>query len=175
MRVNVDKKGTIHISDFSPLQAYKIAIKLEEGGIAFYRDLGRQLKDEEARREIGFMIRQEEDHLKTFKAMLAEAKSSLDDAFEEDDIVDHLKTHIFDASVEKDVADRADHRHTTLEEALNMERRSVVFYQGCLDQTTDTAARKAFSRIIEEEKAHQAKFASLLRVKCLNSGDGCLL
>lgn len=175
MRATVDKNGTIHISDFNPVQAYKIAIKLEEGGIAFYQGLGRQLKDEGARREIDFMIKQEQDHLKAFRALLLEVKASVDDTFEEDDIVDHLQTHIFDASIEKEVADRADHRHTTLEEALNMERRSVVFYQGCLGQTTDAAARKAFSRIIEEEKAHQAKFASLLRAKCIDRSDGCLL
>ncbi len=175
MRVNIDKNGQIQITDFSPVQAYKIAAKLEEGGIAFYGQLGRQLKDESARREIKFIIQQEEAHLKVFRGLLEAARESADDAFEEDDIVDYLNTHVFDPSRQGEVAARADHRRTTLEEAVDAERRSVLFYEGCLAGTTDPAARKAFKEIIAEEKAHQAKFASLLRVKCIDKGDGCLL
>ena len=39
MRVQITKDGKIVIQDFSSVQAYKAAIKMEEDGIRFYKDL----------------------------------------------------------------------------------------------------------------------------------------
>ncbi len=175
MRVVADKNGKITLHDFSSPQAYKIAVKMEEDGIAFYAGLVKQVKDEEARREIGFLIEQEREHQRTFRNLLDREKEGAGDDFEEDDIVQYLKSKVFDASQEPKAAKKADHHHTSLEEALNMERRSIVFYEGCLARTTQEDARQAFLKIIEEEKRHLAKFTELLRSKCINSSGGCVL
>jgi len=58
---------------------------------------------------------------------------------------------------------------------MNMERRSIVFYEGCLNNTKDPAARKALAKILDEERSHLKKFGELLRLKCINSGEGCIL
>lgn len=167
MRVHVAKDGNIVISDFNPAQAYKIAMKMEEDGIAFYKDLSAKTKDPGAKREIDFLITEEARHLATFRGLLAREEEARQDGFEEDDVVNYMNAHIFDPSVE--------HRHAAFEEAMHMERRSIVFYGGCLKTTRDAQAQKAFKNIIEEERKHLSKFAELLRVKCIDSGEGCLL
>jgi len=175
MRVNIDKAGKIALSDFSAVQAYKIAIKMEEDGIAFYKDLAANIKDKEAKREIGFLIEEEEKHLATFLGLLAGEKEIRGDAFEEDDIVNYMNAHVFDTSLEAEELPRMEHRHTALEEALHMERRSIVFYDECLAAAKDPQSKKAFKNIIEEERKHLNKFGQLLRIKCIDSGQGCLL
>ncbi len=175
MRVEIDKNGTIVIYDFSPAQAFKVAMRMEEDGIHFYEDLARKVKDEEARREIGFLVQEEKEHLKTFQGCLDAVRSGADDAFEEDDIVQYVSSKVFDASQETAEASRMDHRHTALEEALNMERRSIVFYEACLSRVSDPKARGAVTKILAEERKHLKKFGELLRIKCINSEKGCLL
>jgi len=175
MRVHLGKDGRIVVTDFSPAQAFKIAVKMEQDGMAFYADLQGKIKDDEARREIGFLIEQEQQHLAIFARLLNEQEGQGDDGFEEDDVVSYMNANIFDASDEKEAAGQMDHRHTALEEALNLERRSIVFYEGCLESTTDATARAAFTKIIEEEKQHLKRFGGLLRAKCIDGRGTCLL
>ena len=157
------------------VQAYKIAVKTEEDGIAFYSGLLNQVRDAEAQKEIGFLIEQEQEHLKTFGDLLDQEKEVTQDSFEEDDIVNYMKSHVFDASLEKTEAQKMSHRHTALEEAMSMERRSIVFYEACLANAKEPKAVAAFKKILEEENKHLRKFADLLRIKCINSQEGCLL
>ncbi len=173
--VKVAKDGTITLSDFNSIQAYKIAIKLEKDGIEFYRELAQEVKDQDARREIDFLIEQEKEHQATFEDLLNKEKKSTEDAFEEDDVVNYLNSHVFDISQGKAKAENMAHRHTAMEEAMNMERRSIVFYEGCLSHTKDPQAKSALEKILGEEKKHLSKFAELLRIKCINSQKGCLL
>jgi rubrerythrin len=175
MRVEIGNNGTIVIFDFSPAQAFKVAVHMEEDGIRFYEDIARKVKDDEARREISFLIQEEKEHLRTFQGCLDAVKSGADDAFEEDDIVQYVSSKVFDGSQEAQDAARMDHRHTALEEALNMERRSIVFYEACLLEASDPKARGAFAKIITEERKHLQKFGELLRAKCIHSAKGCLL
>ena len=175
MRVNIDKKGNISITDFSPVQAYKIAVHMENDGIDFYNEILAGVKDEDARHEIDFLIEEEKKHLTTFTGLLGGIKEVSGDDFEEDDIVDYMRSRVFDVSQEKGDALKMDHRHTALEEALDMERRSIIFYEGCLSHAKEDDAKRAFRKILEEERNHLKKFAELLRIKCINSQKGCLL
>lgn len=175
MRVNIDKAGNVSISDFSAAQAYKIALRMEKDGMDFYRGLLAQVKDTEAQHEIEFLIAQEKLHLEAFEGLLEQEREGCGDAFEEDDIVDYMNSNVFDVSKEKEEARKMQHRHTALEEALDMERRSIVFYEGCLKHAKDPKAASAFKKILEEEKKHSSTFAQLLRIKCINSSKGCIL
>jgi rubrerythrin len=175
MRVNIDKNGNIAISDFSPLQAFKIAGSMEEQAILFYQDLSLKVRDDQARREIAFLIEQEKEHKKIFETLGAKEKEASGDDFEEDDIVNYMNAKVFDVSLEREKAAKMEHRHEGLAEAMDMERRSIVFYRGCLSQTKDSKARSALEKILQEEEKHLAKFAEILRIKCINSQEGCVL
>ena len=175
MKINIDKAGKITIGDFSAVQAYKIAVKMERDGIVYYRGLLEAVKDQEVKKELDFLIKEEEAHLNSFEALLSKAKGEAGDPFEEDDVVDYIKSRVFDASLKEAKLSQLEHRHTALEEAMNMERRSIVFYEACLSGSKDEKAKPAFRAIIEEEKKHLSKFAQLLRIKCINSQNGCIL
>ena len=175
MKIKIDETGKITIGDFSPVQAYKIAVKMERDDIVFYQGLLETIKDQEAKRELGFLIKEEEDHLATFQTLLSKEREEAGDAFEEDDVVDYIKSRVSDASLKKAKLSEMEHRHTALEEAMNMERRSIVFYEACVNESKDERSKLAFSAIIEEEKKHLSKFAQLLRIKCINSQNGCIL
>jgi rubrerythrin len=89
--------------------------------------------------------------------------------------VDYLNSKVFDVSGVGAAVQEIDERQTSLQEAMNRERRSIVFYEGCLAQTKDAKARAAFTKIIGEEKKHLAKFAEFARIRCFDSGKGCIL
>lgn len=175
MRVHIDEKEKISLYDFSPVQAYKTAVHMEQESIRFYQDILGQVKDAEARRDVEFLIGQEREHLKTFEDLLGYVKKGTGDEFEEDDIASYVSSHVFDRSLEKEVQAKAEHRHTILEEAMNMEKRSIVFYQVCHENSSDPHARGAFEKIAREEKKHLEKFGKLLREKCIHSRKGCVL
>ncbi len=175
MKINIDKAGKITISDFSPVQAYKIAVKMERDGIVFYQGLLENVKDQDIRRELDFLIKEEESHLNIFQGLLSREKEESGDAFEEDDVVDYIKSRVFDASLKQAKLSQMEHRHTALEEAMNMERRSIVFYEACMDESKGEKEKSSFLAIMEQEKKHLYKFAELLRIKCINSQNGCIL
>jgi len=175
VRAQISKDGRILLSDFSPVQAFKIAVKMEQDGIRFYKDLLGTVRDEEARAEIGFLVRQEQQHLDTFTRLLREQKEETADGFEEDDIIDYMNASVFEVSLRKETAGNMDHRHTAMEEALNLERRSIVFYEACARSAGGGAPKGSFEKIIEEERSHLKKFGELLRVKCIHARGGCVL
>jgi rubrerythrin len=175
MRVDIDKNGVLAISDFAAAQAYKIAIRMEENGIAFYTDLLRLIKDDGVRRELTFLVGEEEAHRVTFLDFLNQEKEEGIDTFEEDDIVSYIHSKVFDVSAEKPAAEAIKGVRTSMAEALNMERRSILFYEGCLKNSRDSRAQSAFVKIIAEEKGHLARFSELMRARCINSSDGCVL
>ena len=54
---------------FSPSELAKIAMKIEENGMAFYEALAEKTKEKEAGELFSFMAKEEKQHLETFKGM----------------------------------------------------------------------------------------------------------
>lgn len=175
MKVRLGKKGEIYISDFSSVQAYKIAVKTEASGIVFYNDLRKKAAEGAVRRELEALIREEETHRGVFESLLDEERGREGDAFEEDDIVSFMKVPVFDPAEEEAEAKRIKSGHTALEEARLLEERSIAFYEQCLQATKNPNAKKAFQNIIGEEKRHLATVAEWMRERCLKDKKGCLL
>jgi hypothetical protein len=132
MRVDIDKNGVLAISDFAAAQAYKIAIRMEENGIAFYTDLLRLIKDDGVRRELTFLVGEEEAHRVTFLDFLNQEKEEGIDTFEEDDIVSYIHSKVFDVSAEKPAAEAIKGVRTSMAEALNMSVAPFFFMKGVL-------------------------------------------
>lgn len=166
MKVDIDKSGRITIFDFSSVQAYKIAVRMEQDGVEFYRAFAKKIKDKDLRRDIDFVIKEEEAHLELFEGLLAKEKEISGDDFEEDDIVSSINSLVFQESFQSG---------TPLYEAMNKEKRSIIFYTSCLARSKDPKVKKIFSSIIGEEQKHQEKFAGMLRDKCIKTKKECLL
>lgn len=175
MRFRIGKDNRIGIDDFSSVQAYKIAIHMEHSGIDFYRDLLSKVRDLKAKQEIEALLKDEQEHLGVFEDLLSAEKETSEDGFEEDDVVSFMNSKVFDPVLEKMKAENINYRHTALEEAVDMEIRTIIFYEGCLANSSDEKAKRAFKKIIEVEKEHARKLSDLIRSKCLSSKDGCIL
>ena len=69
--MKIEEKGAdLVITDFSELETYKIAIKIEKDGISFYENLIKDEKHINAKQELEFLLQDEKKHLKTFEKHL---------------------------------------------------------------------------------------------------------
>ena len=140
----------IQIYDFNPVEALKIARKLEREGISFYGDLLKKAKDPQVKEALNYLRGQEEDHLKIFEKLLErEDPEAVDD--DEDDVFDCVDDGVFLLPQEKDLAADFDN---ALELGVTIEKRSLAFYLELVKHTESEDGKNTINKIIEEEKKH---------------------
>ncbi len=160
--MKIDYKGDeIIISDFKPLEAYKIARRLEAEGINFYSLFLSSVDDVEAEKAVYSLLTEERKHLKFFNQKVEE----LSGPFDENSIVDEIDTRVFGALGESvDLADIIKDEKKAIELGIFFEKRSVSFFKACLVKTTDAPAKKAFEDIIKEEEKHLESLKGILKI-----------
>ena len=161
--MKIEYKGDeIIISEFKPLEAYKIARRLEAEGIEFYKVLLEAVQDTAVKRSIELLLSQEKWHLKTFEKKIEEISGP----FEENAVVDEIDTEVF-SSPDKplDVAAVIKDRKKAFELGILFEKRSIDFFKACLSKTAEASARKAFEDIIREEERHLGLLREMMKVK----------
>ena len=150
--MRIEYKGEeIIISDFKPVEAYKIARRLEAEGMNFYKALLENIHDTAAKRSIELLLSEEKWHLKTFEKKIEDIAGP----FEENAVVDEIDTKVF-SPLDKplDVAAVVKDRKKAFELGILFEKRSINFFKACLEKTTDESAKKAFEDVIREEERH---------------------
>ena len=162
MKMTVLKDGTIGLSDFNAIQAYKIARKLEKDGIAFYTKAKNETDNEEIKNALGYLLTSEEDHLSFFEKKMADAADDDDDLFENDDVVDFLNSNVFAEGIMEKARDASSETIQILSVGINAEKKSIAFYQALLSHTTDPKAKKALADIIDEEKKHLSTLSQFI-------------
>ena len=78
----------IQIYDFNPVEALKIARKLEREGINFYGNLLQKAEDPKVKEALAYLKGQEEDHLRIFEKLLEREDPEAPDEDDEDDVFD---------------------------------------------------------------------------------------
>lgn len=142
--------GEIQIYDFNAQEAFRIAHKLEEEGISFYKKLLDTVKDSKVKEVLIYLLTEEKDHLQLFEKMLeSEAPEALDNGGE--DILDILDAGVFALPKDEVLA-------TDLDKAIKLgiiiEKRSLAFYLEILKYTDSEEGKNALRKIIKEEKKH---------------------
>lgn len=152
----------LQISDFSPVQACKIARRLETDGIEFYTAAAGLISDESVRRQFEFLKSEELKHREIFNALLADLDRG--DGFEEDDITVFLNSGVF-FSLEQagDLSRVITGPQQALKLGLLAEENSIRFYRACRDHTTDDQTRRQLEIIISEEIKHRDMLTGLIR------------
>jgi len=147
----------ITISDFKPIEAYKIARRLEAEGISFYSLLlsAPEVKttggNSETERAIESLLVEERKHLRFFDQKIEE----LAGPFEESSIVDDVDTQVFSYYGEPvDFIAVVRDREKAIKMGMLFERRSINFFKACFKDASDGAAKNAFFNIIKEEEKH---------------------
>jgi rubrerythrin len=150
--VEIKMQGeNIVISDFDAVEAFKIAMKVEMDGHAFYTAAMGKASDERMKRTFKRLAEDELRHSEVFKSHfeteLRDRGIDPSTVDAEENLFTYMKTGIFDMKP-------AGNPKEAVLGGENVELRSILFYKEALKNTTTEAGKKAFSTIIEEEQMH---------------------
>lgn len=158
MKVKTAGEG-IQIYDFNPIEALKIARKLEREGISFYGHLMQKAVDPKVKEALTYLKGQEEDHLKIFEKLLERVDpEAVDD--DEDDVFECVDDGVFLLPQEKDLAADFD---SALELGVTIEKRSLAFYLELVKHTESEDGKNTINKIIEEEKKHWVELKKFIQ------------
>ena len=137
-------------------KAIRLAIKLEEDGIDFYQKASEKTSHPFGKKMFLSFAEDEKRHLTVLKEILADLKfSDFSRFFEEKRPREKIKT-VF-GEIKNEIKERIAANPDELEAlkiGMDMESKSVEFYQGTLGKTQDSHQKDFFRRLIEEEKEH---------------------
>jgi len=158
-----EKDSKLVITDFSEIEAYKIAYKIEKDGLSFYKEIISKIDDPKIKEAFDFLIGQEGDHLKFFQDSLFELRKRQEDENEDDDLLEAMDFGIFQPYKSMQELEKI---LTQPKEALKLgvviEEKSIKFYQSCREKVSSPSAKEHLGSIIEEEKKHKSLIESML-------------
>ena len=158
MKVKDTGEG-IQIYDFNPVEALKIARKLEREGIKFYGNLLEKVDDPKVKEALSFLMGQEEEHLRIFEKLLErEDAEAVDD--DGDDLLESVDDGVFLLPQESDLAADFD---KALELGVTIEKRSLAFYLEVVKHTESEEGKNTIKKIIGEERKHWEELKRLLQ------------
>jgi rubrerythrin len=162
--VKIDySKGQMEITDFNPLEAYKIARKMERDGIEFYQKLQGASLSPAINQSLGFLLQEEKRHLKLFESKIFELHQKTEDGFEEEDLTDYLDSRVFSPfSAMKNLEKYLTDKSKALKLGTAIEKNSIGFYQACLNHLKNDPVKKELEFLLKEENSHLAILENLL-------------
>ena len=156
--------------NFNDAEALKIAINIEEEGLAFYSILMKNAKDEKVKEIFSRLASAEKKHLSIFQKAYAEITSPASTVQGcEDYTVDLYLKYLADTGIftKKGEARRFASEITTDVEALNIgiqaEKDSILYYTEAAKNTKYPAGKTAFEQLANEEKKHLKLLAEQLK------------
>jgi len=159
-----EKDGQFIITDFNEKEAYAIACKIEKDGKDFYQKLSDNEQDPGVKEALGFLISDEENHLKFFESALDSLRAQETEDDEEDDLLESLDYGIFKPY---DTIEHLEEVVNDFKKALKLglivEKKAVEFYEKCKESVTSDLTKRELERIIQEEKKHQQIFENMLQ------------
>jgi rubrerythrin len=158
-----EKKGVFQITEFNEAEAYTIACKIENDGIWFYGKLLRREKDAGVKKQLQFLLEEEQKHLKFFQERLYELSVQEGAADEDDGVLSSMDFGVFEPyqSIE-DLESALSDAKRALALGVAVEDKSIRFYQACARQVSSEAVREELTRIATEENRHKELFQRLL-------------
>lgn len=150
-------------------EAFKVAINLEKDGLRFYTGAARNIKDEKTRRVFLKLAEDEKLHLELFKKLDEELPSGPAGRPKDidDEVVAYLNS-LVDTGVFKGVQKRLEELKSledvdALQIGIQAEKDSILFYQEAYKNSITPSGKKAFKRLIGEEKKHLIILTERLR------------
>ena len=143
---------------FSGSELVQVAINIERNGIAFYNTLAERAQDAQTRETFQGLARMEEEHEKTFQAMLESVgKYEPFEAYAEEHAL-YLRalanSAIFsDAGMAAEMARDTTGPAEVLQLGVSAEKDSILFYTE-MRRVVKEPESTAIERIIKEEKSH---------------------
>ena len=163
MRIE-EKGGDLVIVDFNEFEAFKIARRIETDGIHFYQKLLERSSDEKVKETLPFLLDEEKGHQLQFEKLLSELEQKKEDEFEEEGLLSGFDYGIFQPYQDIDQLDKIlDTPSKALKLGFIVEDKTIKFYEVCKEHVMSDETKKAFDRIIEEEKKHKSLLEDMSR------------
>lgn len=151
---------------FSGADILRIAVQIEENGLAFYQTSLAKTDDPRAQHLFRFMAGEEARHIQDFRGLgaLLENETQLGLEIDEEDekyLEALAASKVFtEADAGAKAAARAHDVHEAIEMALGFEKDSVLFYSEMLGFMRATA-KPVIEAIIDQEKRHIVQLSEL--------------
>lgn len=147
---------------FSPKEILTMATELERRGIAFYEELEKKTSDEKGKGIFRFLADEERRHLEVFLGLLESVAETFLDTDEE--ASRYLGTVVESGVLRKVLGGEVHPGILGISEALDIgiqvEKESILFYQGFLPFVTPEK-RKWVEEVVAEEKRHFIRLSAL--------------
>lgn len=137
-------------------RAIQMAIKMEKDGVDFYNEASQKVTRSSAKKMLLSFVEDEKKHLKILEKVFKEMNfSGYEKYFTGESPREKIKT-IFSRAREnfQEHISANTSEINILKTGIDMEQRSVDFYQDEARKTDREKARSLFERLIEEEKQH---------------------
>lgn len=157
--------------NFNAAEVFKVGVKIEENGKAFYEKALRVVDNPEIKKLFEELAREEVGHKRKFEELLAQlppraAEATVWDPQNETDLYIKMMAdqHVFvgGESIETLVSRLRDVKDA-LKLAINFEKDSVIFFLTVQDATDETKGREFIGQLVKEEQEHLRRLSLELK------------
>ncbi len=150
---------------FSPTEVLEMAVELEKRGIAFYRNLYNTSRDDSSKEVFSFLQQEEERHLEYFAEMIEKISDSPKYYETMDETTEYLGAVVENGVLGKvlngvDLTGGDTSVSRALEVGMEVEKESVVFYQG-MEPMVPEEKKDILSQVVQEERRHFLKLSKM--------------
>ncbi|MGC9066486.1 MAG: ferritin family protein [Candidatus Ratteibacteria bacterium] len=146
-------------------ELFKVAMNIEEQGIEFYQNAFNQASISEAKEIFQFLCGEEKRHYEVFKKMDNDVQGIKFRPEAIDEEISLYLRSLVDSGIFENIVSRNQWKDITDKQALNIgiqvEKTSILFYDGIRHITEDPTAGVALDKIIAEERSHLIKLTTL--------------
>ena len=152
---------------FEPSEIFQFAIRIEENGEKFYRQMAQKLEEAKVKELFSFFADEEVKHQKIFKEMVSEIEKYEPFETYPGEYFEYLRAYadniVFNQEkLNKEVPDVND-AISAIEFAMDRELDSILYYQETKNLVPERQ-RKSIDNIIEEERRHFLKLSELKKL-----------
>lgn len=144
-------------ADFSPQEIIQMALNIEEDGVQFYRAAADQTFEPNLK-ELFLQLACEEELHKDVIRKIADELGAAADQYEDEDAFTYVHWLVHGRVFPESADGSAQTPRELLSQAIEREKRTLLFYYDLKD-TTGARAQEALNRLIEEEKQHVVKLS----------------
>ena len=163
--MKVDFSGDeMKIYDFDELEAFRIARKIEADGIYYYSRMLDEMLKPQIIETVELLLHDERNHLTLFDGKVEDLSRMRNVIDEGETLADIVDSKVFDILQDSElVADVLCTPQEAIRLGVEVEKRSIMFYNQILKNIQDKTGKAALETIIKEEQDHLKKLESLLR------------
>jgi len=151
---------------FDPREVFQIAVRIEENGERFYREMVGRIGDEEVKTLFLFLADEEIRHRRFYESILETAEPFEPEESYPGEYFDHLRSYasgvIFSQEAFEKKLDEIRDAGAALDFAIGVEWDSIHFYQE-LKGLVPESRREQLDEIVAEERRHFVRLTKLKR------------